>query len=440
MLESMNLTEGSDRIMILAPHCDDELLSCGGLIQEAVAKNIECRVVFLTNGDSFRWAAVRNFRRAFLSHQKFREFGRLRQQEAINALKQLGLEESIYFLGYPDRGLEFLWSDYWHNENTYFSRYTGSMTNPYDLTYKPARPYTGKNLVEDLTEIISAERPTKIFISSPFDDHTDHWAAYNFLHYALAKLKLDNKLAVDPAIYQYLTHKGSWPISNREDILPPSELNNDVIDWIQFNLNSSQQTTKLTALKEYKSQLKVTKKYLLSFITNNEIFIVDDIRQLELPASNPIESKILAYKEPIANTKKRRRRPGGDIKRIELSLQQPDQLNVKLITKSKCSPRYSFRIKLYILLSSRVKKQREIIDFTITPVKDANGASIEVPPTKADQLSCKRVEIKDKQNIIEAIIGTPPLKRKGYLFFQAKSYFKKKVLDSTAWKVVSLIL
>ncbi|MBM7623178.1 PIG-L deacetylase family protein [Sporohalobacter salinus] len=441
-MKEIKLNEASDQIIILAPHCDDELLSCGGLIQEALAKDINCQIIFLTNGDSFRWAAVRNFRHPFLSHQKFQEFGKIRQQEAIKALKNLGLNnKNIYFLGYPDRGLKFLWSDYWHNENTYFSRYTGSMTNPYELTYKPARPYTGKNLVEDLAKIISLEEPTKIFISSSFDDHSDHWASYNFLHYALAKLNLNNKLVNNPEIYQYLTHKGSWPLSTKEDILPPRELNNENINWIYFNLNSKQQTTKLTALKKYKSQLKVTKKYLLSFITNNEIFIEDSIKKIKLPTNQKTRSKTLDYQEPINNNKKLKRRPGGDIKRIKLKLQQQNQLNLKLITKNKYSHHYSFRIKFYILLNSRVKQPRKAIDFIIKPAKNNNQIPMKILPTKTDQSSYKQVNLKEnkKDNVIETNIATPSLTSDGYLFFNAKSYFKNKLLDSITWKVVTLI-
>jgi len=47
------LTEDSERILILAPHPDDETLGCGGTIQKALLQGKTVKVVFLTSGDSF---------------------------------------------------------------------------------------------------------------------------------------------------------------------------------------------------------------------------------------------------------------------------------------------------------------------------------------------------------------------------------------------------
>ncbi len=38
--------QDADRIMVLAPHPDDEALSAGGLLQEALARKLPVRVVF----------------------------------------------------------------------------------------------------------------------------------------------------------------------------------------------------------------------------------------------------------------------------------------------------------------------------------------------------------------------------------------------------------
>src|SRR4051812_25082336 len=47
----LNLT-GQDRILIIAPHPDDETISSGGVIQEAVKLHIPLRILYVTNGDS----------------------------------------------------------------------------------------------------------------------------------------------------------------------------------------------------------------------------------------------------------------------------------------------------------------------------------------------------------------------------------------------------
>ena len=45
----------SARILILAPHPDDESLGTGGLIQQALAAGAALRVLFITDGDNNPW-------------------------------------------------------------------------------------------------------------------------------------------------------------------------------------------------------------------------------------------------------------------------------------------------------------------------------------------------------------------------------------------------
>src|SRR5512136_1478514 len=48
--------DGVQRLLVLAPHCDDETLGSGGLIQSALAAGIQVRVVIATNGDGYVFA------------------------------------------------------------------------------------------------------------------------------------------------------------------------------------------------------------------------------------------------------------------------------------------------------------------------------------------------------------------------------------------------
>jgi len=41
-----------DRILILAPHPDDEAISAGGVIQKALSQDAKVKVVCITNGDN----------------------------------------------------------------------------------------------------------------------------------------------------------------------------------------------------------------------------------------------------------------------------------------------------------------------------------------------------------------------------------------------------
>jgi N-acetyl-1-D-myo-inositol-2-amino-2-deoxy-alpha-D-glucopyranoside deacetylase len=46
---------GSDRLLILAPHPDDESIATGGLIQVARGVGAAVRVIVLTDGDNNPW-------------------------------------------------------------------------------------------------------------------------------------------------------------------------------------------------------------------------------------------------------------------------------------------------------------------------------------------------------------------------------------------------
>ncbi|SEM88411.1 N-acetylglucosaminyl deacetylase, LmbE family [Candidatus Frackibacter sp. WG12] len=439
----LKLNEDEDSILILAPHCDDEALSCGGIIQDALDKDIAVQVVFLTNGDGFRWGAVRNFLRPFLSHKSFKKFGELRQQESIKALQNLGLpQENIYFLGYPDRGISFLWGEYWHDEKVYLSRYTQTVNNPYTLAYKQEQPYTGRNIIEYLVEILIKHQPTKIFVSSTFDEHSDHWAAYNFLYYALAKIELDKKLLKKPEIYQYLTHRGKWPLPKGEDMKPPKALIDNIAEWSNFQLTDDQKNNKEEAIRKYKSQLKVTKRYLLSFVKDNEIFIKDnpkkfntesEISSIKLPSYNAS----YRYQEPASDNKNRRRFPGGDIVEGELSLNK-SKLVLNLEMKIDFTHKYSFKFHLHLLTKEDNNDMRHTLDFAVTTKKDSNEASIKMMPFQSNRLNFDKMAVKKDKNRLKVAINIPKLASGEYIFFNAESYFKNRPVDRTAWKIIKI--
>src|SRR5438105_6795742 len=54
--EEFRAITSRDRVLVLAPHPDDESLGAAGLIQCAVAAHARVCVVFATNGDNNAWA------------------------------------------------------------------------------------------------------------------------------------------------------------------------------------------------------------------------------------------------------------------------------------------------------------------------------------------------------------------------------------------------
>src|SRR5580700_8463005 len=50
-LPQLQHPDSSTRLMVFAPHCDDETLGCAGLIQQTMAAGGHVETVIITNGD-----------------------------------------------------------------------------------------------------------------------------------------------------------------------------------------------------------------------------------------------------------------------------------------------------------------------------------------------------------------------------------------------------
>jgi LmbE family N-acetylglucosaminyl deacetylase len=81
-----------ERVLVLAPHPDDETLGCGGTIRLLLGANKRVKVVFLTSGEQADKSRVDS------------EYGILREREAEKALRVLGVSD-YEFLRFPDREL-----------------------------------------------------------------------------------------------------------------------------------------------------------------------------------------------------------------------------------------------------------------------------------------------------------------------------------------------
>ena len=92
-----NLIGAAACLVVVAPHPDDEVLACGGLIAEHAARGGQVRVIAVTDGEashpeSDTWTA--------------RALAGQRRLESERGLRSLGVEAScVTRLGYPDGGL-----------------------------------------------------------------------------------------------------------------------------------------------------------------------------------------------------------------------------------------------------------------------------------------------------------------------------------------------
>lgn len=102
---------GQDRVLVLAPHPDDETLAAGDLIRAALAVGATLRVVFATDGDNNPWPQRWLERRWRIGAGERARWGARRRREALAALALLGVggaAQTARFLGWPDQGLTAL--------------------------------------------------------------------------------------------------------------------------------------------------------------------------------------------------------------------------------------------------------------------------------------------------------------------------------------------
>lgn len=272
-----------DKILILAPHPDDETIACGGVIQQAVKVGAKVKIVYLTNGDNNELAFIVYEKRLTFKRSEFLHMGQVRRQEASEAMKFLGLkEEDLIFLGYPDFGLFTLFSEYWNNRTPFTSMLTHVSAVPYKENPSFGSAYLGESVLNDLKNILITYAPNKIFVSHPADVNADHRAVYLFLQAALEELK--NK-PYQPKVYPYLVHSRGWPLPRHYhpalELLPPKKFSDSLLQWQRYDLTPEQLEKKYQAILRYRSQTSSSAFYLLSFVRKDELF--GDYPAVELP-------------------------------------------------------------------------------------------------------------------------------------------------------------
>jgi LmbE family N-acetylglucosaminyl deacetylase len=340
-----------ERILVVAPHPDDETLGCGGLMQEAAARGAAVQIALVTNGDASELSVVFGERELPWSPQAFINLGQRRQHETLRAVASLGIPpDHVHFLGYPNNGLVALWRpEHWPYSRLYRSPRTAVSLSPYVRSLTRDAPYCGQQVLSDLITLLREVQPTAIFVTHPQDVHPDHWATCAFVQYALATIAARGaQWARNTRVYGYLVHWPRYPLprrfSPRLPLLPPSELASDHRQWLRLPLSPQVAQTKLRAIRDYHSQEPVFARLLLDFARANETF------ELLSPASMPIggahEWRLPAVKRRALN--------GVQLARLRLALGRlPGGLGPTLSAQLDKSP-LPVRNDAYVALDVRV--------------------------------------------------------------------------------------
>jgi LmbE family N-acetylglucosaminyl deacetylase len=222
------------RMMVFAPHPDDETWGCGGVIAKRLSEGYEVLIVVITDG-RYAFSKMLNIE----SDPTPEELKNTRKEEVKRAAKILGVpEKDIVFLDFEDGTLEMC----------------------------------EKEAEERFIEILRKNPPTEVYFPYEKDAHPDHRATNRIVRSALKKLGLS-------------TPKYKYSIAQRYSRVGPiigSLLNLFQNNIIRVDISEFLHLKEI-AIREFHSEIAIIsnkqKKPLISgiekYLKNNEAFYID---------------------------------------------------------------------------------------------------------------------------------------------------------------------
>ena len=265
-----------DRVLVFAPHPDDESIAAGGVIQQALKAGAKVKVCLVTYGENNEFSFIVYERRIVLKPKEFLRLGEVRHQESLDALALLGVPlENVVSLGYPDYGTMEIFLKYWGETKPFRSMLSRKRVVPFSDALSPGSPYVGESMLRDFKRVIEDYRPTKIFMPNPGDVNRDHRATPLFTQVALWELE-DRGQITPPEIFSYIVHVAGWPVPRgyfpQQQLLLPPSLEKSGMSWIEQPLDPDEISKKYDAVMKYPTQVKYAPHYLVTFVRRDELF------------------------------------------------------------------------------------------------------------------------------------------------------------------------
>ena len=192
------------RVLILAPHEDDEVLLAGGVIEEYLSSGSEVEIVFATNGEHFGE-------------------GETRLREALRAADYYGIPaDHVIFLGYGDGWREpgglYLAED--NAPLTSSAGYTSAWALPEHPAYREGESYTRSNFCASLRDILLTYAPDTVLCVDA-DPETEH-RALSFLFEEVMGGILKEKTDYHPLIFKGFTYNSGWATGEKATLAIPA--------------------------------------------------------------------------------------------------------------------------------------------------------------------------------------------------------------------------
>ena len=429
VISAMPAFTDKDRVLVVAPHPDDEGIGTGGVIQQALKAGAVVKVVLLTNGENNELSFIVYKKRPVFQPKELLAMGEMRLRESVAAITSLGLKPSdLIPLGYPDFGTMDIFTGYWDPLKRPFR---SMLTRQRYVTLQHARssgaPYIGESVLKDFKGIIRDFSPTKIFVTHSADTNRDHRAAYLFTKIAL--WDLEGEIPA-PILYPYIVHVVAWPKPqgfhpDRNLYVPPELANSDIV-WFSLPLKDEEVQRKYTAVKNYVSQVKYAPSYLVTFVKSNELFgDYTSIPIIKQDSAIPVWQNVRATEDEF--------KPN--------IFKKPDQISSLSYAREKDN------LLVRIVLKSAIDKEIGVSLFLIGYRKDIPFAQM---PKLNLLVGFDGFHIKDRRKNISSkdvlftsngreLVFTLPLTLLGSperILSTAKTSIYDLALDETAWRVL----
>lgn len=303
--------KNKERLLVLAPHPDDETLGAAGLIQRVLKKGGTVRTVVITAGDGYPESASIESGKTEPGAEDFINLGTARLKESQSASEFIGQGKiKLDLFGFPDAGLYSILVNHWDPKKPFKSPMTEKDHVPYLASKLFGSPQSGEIVFRQLVQILEDTNPTIITFPDVMETHADHSSVGMFAQLAIKEWL--NKGAPlnkgplkpqtpSPLLLSYLIHWGPhWPAEGfaakpldlkSQPFYLPKDLPLRNQSRTCLHLETSETSLKDQALDQYKTQCRVMGTFLKAFIRKTECFSA-----LPLPSNNILENEITKWR------------------------------------------------------------------------------------------------------------------------------------------------
>ena len=273
-----------ERLLVLAPHPDDETLSAAGLIHQVFEPGGSVRTVVVTAGDAYVQAVQSDTGKRHPTKADFLKYGEKRLEESRHAARVLGKGFiHLDLFGFSDGAIYPMLVSHWGLTHPDKSEFTGFSHVLYIEAEDKGIAQDGEVLRNELVAILRATKPTLIAFPDVMENDSDHAGLGMFALLAINDwLEHANETSPTPRLLAYLIHwQHGWPPGSNADkpldlsdqpLFLPDDLPLRGLTRTCLNLSVQERNLKRDALAQYQTQQRAMGPFLAAFVHSNECF------------------------------------------------------------------------------------------------------------------------------------------------------------------------